>query len=88
MKKTIKKTPPPTETLIEQEETKGKTISVYLDAKSLQFLDRLGKLYKAGRSKTIQTIIDQHKQGAIAILSVIPENQPQIADDMKKIIYG
>ena len=85
MKKTLKKTPPITETLIEQKETKGKTISVYLNAENLRYLDQLCKLFEKGRSETIQFLITLYKKSSLAILNLLSEDQSDVADKMREM---
>ena len=83
MKKTHKKTPPLTETLIE--ETKGKTISVYLDAESLRYLDKLCKLFEKGRSETIQFLICIYKKSSLALIPLLPKDQSYLADIIREM---
>jgi len=85
MKKTLKKTPPLTETLIEQEETKGKTISVYLKAENLRYLDQLCKLFKKGRSETIQFIINLYKKSSLAIIPLLQKDQSDVANKIREM---
>jgi len=83
MKKTRKKTPPLTETLIE--ETKGKTVSIYLNAESLRYLDKLGELLKKGRSETIQFLITVYKQSSLALIPLLPKDQSYLADIIREV---
>ena len=83
MKKTLKKTPPLTETLIE--EVKGKTISIYLDTESLRYLDQLCKLFKKGRSQTIQFLITLYKKSSLALIPLLPKDLSYVADKIREI---
>jgi hypothetical protein len=83
MKKTLKKTPPLTETPIE--ETKGKTISIYLDAESLRYLDNLCKLFKKGRSETIQFLLTLYKKSSLALIPLLPKDQSYLADIIREM---
>jgi len=85
MKKTLKKTPPLAETLIEQEETKGKTISVYLNAENLRYLDQLCKLFKKGRSETIQFLIQLYKKSSLAIIPFLTKDQSYIENKIREM---
>jgi superfamily I DNA and/or RNA helicase len=62
MKTTIKKTASLTENLIDEKKITGKTISIYLNAESLEFLDKLCKTLQQGRSEAIQSMILQQKE--------------------------
>jgi hypothetical protein len=83
MKKTHKKTPPLIDTLIE--ETKGKTVSIYLNAESLRYLDKLGELLKKGRSETIQFLITVYKQSSLALIPLLPKDQSYLADIIRDV---
>lgn len=88
MKRTVKKTSSPADNLIETEEPKGKTISIYLNAESLRYLDQLCKLFKAGRSKVIQDLILQMKKFSLVVSTTIPEDKSELADMIRKMAYG
>jgi len=86
MKKTLKKAPPLAETLLEQEETKGKTISVYLNAENLRYLDQLRKvLGKKGRGQTVQWMITTYKESSRALIPLIPKHLSDIADKIREM---
>jgi len=85
MKKTLKKTPPLAETLIEQEETKGKTVSIYLNAENLRYLDQLCKLFEKGRSETIQLLITLYKKSSLALIPLLPKDLSYLADIIREV---
>lgn len=88
MKRTLRKTSSLAENLIEAEETKGKTISIYLNADSLRYLDQLCKLYKVGRSKVIQQLIIQMKKTSLALIPLLGEDKSPLAEMIKKMAFG
>jgi hypothetical protein len=89
MKRTVKKPLVLTEPLIESpEETKGKTISIYLNAESLRYVDQLCQLFKAGRSEVIQQMIVQTKQASLAILPMLGGDKSPLAEVLKKMALG
>lgn len=88
MKRTLKKTPTLPETLTEHKETRGKTISIYLNAESLRYLDQLCKLFNVGRSKVIQDLIVRTKKASLALIPLLGEDKSPIAEIIKKMALG
>jgi DNA recombination-dependent growth factor C len=91
MKKVIKNVSSLPETLTE-EETKptGKSITIYLNAETLRYLDELDKIYHEGRSKLIQKMILQWRDSISFVLPKVtegldPEMRKQITDTLRKI---
>lgn len=94
MKRTIKKTPPLTETQIETEENKGKTISIYLNAEALKWLDQLcnewGMTKKVkgrivpGRSEALQTMLIMWKKMTKSLNALL--EQEKLSVELNKIL--
>jgi hypothetical protein len=85
MKRTVKKTSTLPENLIEHEETKGKNISIYLNAESLQYLDQLCKLFNAGRSEVIQDMILRTKKASLQLIPLLSNDKSPLAEMIRKI---
>jgi hypothetical protein len=88
MKRTLRKTAPLSENLIEHEETKGKNISIYLNAESLRYLDQLCKLYGWNRSKTIQDMILRIKKASLSVIPMLGDDKSEIAEFIRKMAFG
>lgn len=89
VKRSLKKTPSLPETLIEHEQTKGKNISIYLNAESLRYLNQLCKLFNAGRSEVIQDLILRTKKASLALIPMLEtEDKSPIAEIIRKMALG
>lgn len=90
MKTIVKKPSALTESLIEvPEEIKGKNISIYLNAESLQYLDQLVQIYKAkGRSEVIQQMIIQTKRAYLSLIPMLGGDKSPLAELIKKAGLG
>jgi hypothetical protein len=60
--------------------TKGKNISIYLNAENLQYLDQLCKLFSAGRSEVIQDMILRTKKASLALIPLLSDDKSPIAE--------
>ncbi|MEM3000096.1 MAG: hypothetical protein QXD19_02290 [Candidatus Bathyarchaeia archaeon] len=87
MKRIIKKPNSITENLTETP-SKGKNISIYLDAESLQFLEKLCTYFNATRSEVIQGLILQCKKGATYILASVNGDESKLKEALKTLLFG
>jgi len=92
MNRVIKKAPDISETLTEKTKPKGASISIYLNAESLQFLDRLAELYKKGRSEIIQEMIVNQQRSISFVLPFMidsfglsPDKKDEVKEKVRKI---
>jgi hypothetical protein len=79
------------ENLIEENKTKGTTVSIYLNAESLRYLDQLVKMqkaagHKAGRSEMVQQLIIQCRNASLAFLQMLGEDDKSpVAENIRKM---
>jgi hypothetical protein len=92
MKTPSRKPSDTTENLIEskpeKKELKGASISVYLNAESLRYLDELCKLFDEGRSETINRMIEFNKRASLSAIDLLLKsegNDPKMQEVANKI---
>jgi len=76
-----------------REREQGKTISIYLNAESLRYLDRLVEMAKlagrkSDRSKMVQQLIIQCKNASLAFISMLPDNDKSVIAEIIRKMAG